>query len=213
MRGGTETQPASSPAIEISIHPPCAGRDIWITMQHTKKINFNPPALCGAGPRRQQRQQQRHPISIHPPCAGRDDDVRDPFLSGQISIHPPCAGRDIAAAVSDQIPFYFNPPALCGAGPSAGTPARRPARFQSTRPVRGGTGCRSRPRRCPRNFNPPALCGAGLALGLPALRGGFISIHPPCAGRDSTPASAVSRLAYFNPPALCGAGPIAMSPA
>ena len=65
------------------------------------------------------------------------------------------------------------------------TPPLFPGRFQSTRPVRGGT------------F-------------LEALRHGgrAISIHPPRAGRDPLYLLRQADRDDFNPPAPCGAGPL-----
>ena len=84
-------------------------------------------------------------------------------LYGQeISIHPPHAGRDILI-------YTFK---------------RSVSIFQSTRPVRGGTGVFPPVVTDGRNnFNPPAPCGAGP--------------EPPGKSQKSL---------YFNPPAPCGAG-------
>mgnify|MGYP006889140372 CR=1 FL=1 len=77
----------------------------------------------------------------------------------------------------------FNPPAPCGAGLLISARLVPTSKFQSTRPLRGGT---SSPPCFPRSFpyfNPPAPCGAG---------------HLPLA--------ILTALQYFNPPAPCGAG-------
>ena len=58
------------------------------------------------------------------------------------------------------------------------------SKFQSARPVRGGTSSPAPPPASVFDFNPPAPCGAG----------------PPHIGRRR------SRSPYFNPPAPCGAG-------
>ena len=100
----------------ISIHPPCAGRDAGPSAPRAPAWNFNPPALCGAG---QSRRSSWGPGSnFNPPAlcgAGRREGqpVRGREM---ISIHPPCAGRDGPAPSSRRVPFHFNPPALCGAG-------------------------------------------------------------------------------------------------
>ena len=108
----------------------------------------------------------RHPtprasISIHPPLAGRDSGRRSPRRLRPISIHPPLAGRDKKLVQAKYTVADFNPPAPCGAGRS-GRLLRRGrrdfnppapcgagqvkivhrstlAKFQSTRPLRGGT--------------------------------------------------------------------------
>ena len=102
-------------------------------------------------------------ISIHPPRAGRDRQPQIPVRRYKpISIHPPRAGRDQCR-------------------PRSIWTTRR---FQSTRPVRGGT------------------LLANLRVLLPD-----ISIHPPRAGRDLFAAIFAIRITDFNPPAPCGAGP------
>ena len=101
-----------------------------------------------------------------------------------ISIHPPRAGRDVLPGLRGYPIHDFNPPAPCGAGHASGDPYQvfyhisiHPPRagrdgvylellkcirgFQSTRPVRGGTGSASVSEMVLINFNPPAPCGAG----------------------------------------------------
>ena len=97
---------------------------------------------------------------------------------------PPHAGRDRLPAHNEAILRNFNPPAPCGAGPLIPRPVLDTVTFQSTRPLRGGTG------------RTEAHGGSGA-----------ISIHPPLAGRDSGAAAQFAFRIYFNPPAPCGAGP------
>ena len=101
-----------------------------------------------------------------------------------ISIHPPRAGRDQRLGFAPARFQDFNPPAPCGAGQKLCPVDTGNLRFQSTRPVRGGTFA-VLPMWVPAmDFNPPAPCGAGLrnsSLPNPTKR---ISIHPPRAGRD-----------------------------
>ncbi len=101
--------------------------------------------------------------------------------------------------------------------------------FQSTLPVRGGTGRWAGPERRRCYFNPPSPCGEGQNVivekraylpfqsTLP-VRGGTdlgefageeacISIHPPRAGRDDSALRSVPGAAHFNPPSPCGEGP------
>ena len=103
-------------------------------------------------------------ISIHPPHAGRDLLLTMGILLIGISIHPPHAGRDCNLSDCRPHQTYFNPPAPCGAGlslvseqsgslcisihpPHAGRDLitgginKAIPRFQSTRPMRGGTIC------------------------------------------------------------------------
>ena len=96
----------------------------------------------------------------------------------------PC-GAGLALSFAFLCTFVdFNPPAPCGAG-RVGRFSIRPfaRKFQSTRPVRGGT----RP-----------YCDVRDAKD--------ISIHPPRAGRDQRAAGKAHHHQDFNPPAPCGAG-------
>ena len=123
-----------------------------------------------------------------------------------ISIHPPRAGRDIPAIGTQTIPRNFNPPAPCGAGLREDFFCANGERFQSTRPMRGGT---KAVRRChfnPPDFNPPAPCGAGplpWANGIAPAR--FQSTRPMRGGTAWLPVVSEHR-GHFNPPAPCGAG-------
>ena len=99
-------------------------------------------------------------ISIHPPLAGRDSSKDDADTVMRISIHPPLAGRDTAFlrdTLSRAISIH---PPLAGRDIQFLDDFRR-AKFQSTRPLRGGT-----------------LTYA------PSGKRAAISIHPPLAGRD-----------------------------
>ena len=144
----------------ISIHPPRAGRDVFRPVLGVViEISIHPP-------RAGRDQVLRFPhaaqfISIHPPRAGRDCDHRHRGCRRGISIHPPRAGRDRRGDRSYRT--------TCG--------------FQSTRPVRGGTGSWWTVRRSLRHFNPPAPCGAGPTVEITDRPKG-----------------------NFNPPAPCGAG-------
>ena len=191
----------------ISIHPPRAGRDRQNQVRLAKNQNFNPPAPCGAGRGGARTHDIPAHISIHPPRAGRDRPKMpmQPPIS-RISIHPPRAGRDNIALGTDEKDFIsIHPPRagrddidkklrdLCDISihpPRAGRDLHRDTRssgqnrFQSTRPVRGGTWRSGRFRPECRYFNPPAPCGAGLDVSPPEIATQAISIHPPRAGRD-----------------------------
>ena len=87
---------ARQPCSAISIHPPWGGRDrLWEFRQTCHKINFNPPALWGAG-----RHAFKIPVIIsnnfNPPALWGAGLVPSSLLSpiSVISIHPPCGGRD-----------------------------------------------------------------------------------------------------------------------
>ena len=189
----------------ISIHPPLAGRDC-------PAIGDLPCFL----------------ISIHPPLAGRDDYHRLQHQGLQISIHPPLAGRDRRDALQILSYGYFNPPAPCGAGPFAKRMRDDVGKFQSTRPLRGGTCIPSHlpkgqtisihpplagrdpelmiKHRFHRDFNPPAPCGAGRFCLPPTTGKRHFNPPAPC-GAGLSSRVFLGPEVYFNPPAPCGAGP------
>ena len=139
VRGGTIVPTAKSYSALISIHPPRAGRDGQASGGAAKNEYFNPPAPCGAGPEADAGARREHRISIHPPRAGRDG----------------------AQAAKEVFTENFNPPAPCGAGPGTMIWQVSARKFQSTRPVRGGTLATIICSRRIFYFNPPAPCGAG----------------------------------------------------
>ena len=169
------------------------------------RLDFNPPAPCGAGPFSAPKAAV-HIISIHPPRAGRDQ-VNNDILSGvfdfnppapcgaghvrlmannsfsMISIHPPRAGRDFHELRQELCFFDFNPPAPCGAG-------LLPAGFHPSQHY----------------FNPPAPCGAGLLIDSSTFR--FKNFNPPapCGAGRLTALIFFLIFFHFNPPAPCGAG-------
>ena len=83
---------------------------------------------------------------------------------------------------------------------------RRVQKFQSTRPVRGGTHFLRQPfGRTTISIHPPRAGRDDVALGKTAPYY-VISIHPPRAGRDGKANHKLQQKRYFNPPAPCGAG-------
>ena len=138
VRGGTCWRVLCHNGSPISIHPPRAGRDYGIP-----------------------RNDVYREISIHPPRAGRDFCNEDLKQVYHISIHPPRAGRDDGRPFPSRQLSYFNPPAPCGAGLALLIRSVLASKFQSTRPVRGGTIGTSVPGFRLTYFNPPAPCGAG----------------------------------------------------
>ena len=161
LRGGTAGHDSAELVTWISIHPPLAGRDPDDVQGQPLFADFNPPAPCGAGPlirywaQMEMQFQSTRPLRGGTILRGAAEDAR------KISIHPPLAGRDYDVEASHAPRQYFNPPAPCGAGRS-GRLLRRGrrdfnppapcgagqvkivhrstlAKFQSTRPLRGGT--------------------------------------------------------------------------
>ena len=101
----------------------------------------------------------------------------------------------------------MHPPAPCGVGPLDGCGNYRPRkRFQSTRPVRGGTAGQAG----------GAIWDSEISIHPPRAGRDFdegqryyeyqISIHPPRAGRDVRLPACLINYGNFNPPAPCGAG-------
>ena len=82
-------------------------------------------------------------ISIHPPHAGRDHYNRCVRVISKISIHPPHAGRDGkgTARWASEIEISIHPP-HAGRDPDSSSKSISIIRFQSTRPMRGGTALR-----------------------------------------------------------------------
>ena len=164
VRGATAVVMAGVFDFAISIHAPRAGRDRPGAGCTGRKTDFNPRAPCGARPRYDIANQATQQISIHAPRAGRDyflnkswlqklhisihapragRDARDgpPSTGGRISIHAPRAGRDSCRSSWRSRHTDFNPRAPCGARPHILPDAVFQFGFQSTRPVRGATGC------------------------------------------------------------------------
>ena len=144
-------------------------------------------------------------ISIHPPRAGRDFFGCDVTSGIPISIHPPRAGRDEQSHKLSRLRGISIHPPRAGRDGGDWPVSDAAYRFQSTRPVRGGT-TYAHIASGFGHFNPPAPCGAGrwqpvetkqaiLFQSTRPVRGGtiafsvgryasIISIHPPRAGRD-----------------------------
>ena len=124
--------------------------------------NFNPPAPCGAGPEDEGICAAHQKFQSTRPVRGGTVLGVQTHIPKRISIHPPRAGRDGFGCTNTYSQTDFNPPAPCGAGHDAVQDRVNELLFQSTRPVRGGTGTE----RSYRHKQP------------------VISIHPPRAGRD-----------------------------
>ena len=229
LRGGTGWHNCPLAACLISIHPPLAGRDYPRTPWSRASCYFNPPAPCGAGPRRRPGTSWTTNFNPPAPCGAGlqrqlDEANRKVFQStrplrggtpvhdvrahlGNISIHPPLAGRDL----------YHRSPTCCWLAFQSTRPLRggtcavfersENGEFQSTRPLRGGTSTSSgdiytKIFQSTRPLRGGTCIDPAIGSGLPK-----ISIHPPLAGRDNLENVKMICESNFNPPAPCGAGP------
>ena len=185
MRGGTGGTSATDGLVGISIHPPRAGRDVYLCHNRCHIFAFQSTRPVRGGTilvkfivciflfqsTRPVRGGTTGPSnfskififqSTRPVRGGTFVNIPTSALV-KISIHPPRAGRDLLRRLQSQVDLVF----------------------QSTRPVRGGTCCR-----------------------LSSHRAHLISIHPPRAGRDIGEGPGANEDEQdFNPPAPCGAGP------
>ena len=184
VRGGTFLAFQSTGNRIISIHPPRAGRDRALPGHWQGRLDFNPPAPCGAGHAGAFQSISDILFQSTRPVRGGTSYCVARYKQDAISIHPPRAGRDGEGRCAQSELKDFNPPAPCGAGPlrccrcgyqrwisihppRAGRDSEtrlcqiQQKEFQSTRPVRGGTHITAPPQNLNKHFNPPAPCGAG----------------------------------------------------
>ena len=125
--------------------------------------DFNPPSPCGEGRSVDTVTGGFNVFQSTLPMRGGTHNFGLLFSTFIISIHPPHAGRDHCGVLQWNRLRNFNPPSPCGEGRGISDLGSGAEGFQSTLPMRGGTGREPSP-----NFLFP------------------ISIHPPHAGRDST---------------------------
>ena len=148
--------------MRISIHPPRAGRDVYLCHNRCHIFAFQ---------------------STRPVRGG----TTGPSNFSKIFIFQstrPVRGGTRMDFICSMLQSNFNPPAPCGAG--RGWTLFAPCYNRiSIHPPRAGRDLRQHTnQRTGQNFNPPAPCGAGLAAALAVPGGSCISIHPPRAGRD-----------------------------
>ena len=164
VRGGTILIKSFAISAIFQSTRPVRGGTCTETQGLRDKIDFNPPAPCGAGLGDQAAFAHNVAISIHPPRAGRDLTSRHPKLQLKLfqSTRPVRGGTRGGAGGGTSTTFQSTRPVRGGTIPlDAGDAA---AVFQSTRPVRGGTPMALCLRVHRLDFNPPAPCGAGPAI-------------------------------------------------
>ena len=126
--------------------------------------DFNPPAPCGAGLRSLlHRYPAQHYFNPPAPCGAGPAGGNVFSPSTFISIHPPRAGRDRRRQSTFFSSLHFNPPAPCGAGPLRRSQWRLAEKFQSTRPVRGGTN-KDRKKQIQQRFQSPRPVRGGTII-------------------------------------------------
>ena len=164
LRGATWAYACYGRKIEISIHAPLAGRDLFCLygtavsalFQSTRPLrgatglplrsDGRSCAFQSTRPLRGATRAEHHVyrakiISIHAPLAGRDHFAIFSFMSAlQISIHAPLAGRDTVHVqlVPTGIEISIHAP-LAGRDGKSILHFLPPLQFQSTRPLRGAT--------------------------------------------------------------------------
>ena len=146
----------------ISIHAPHAGSDLALTRALHKERT----------------------ISIHAPHAGSDEYFKTAQDRLTISIHAPHAGSDDSAISRATELNNFNPRSPCGERRGILLWGWLPPEFQSTLPMRGATGCKTRTAwSYPISIHAPHA-GSDLFEGY-MRRVDRISIHAPHAGSDA----------------------------
>ena len=140
MRGGTISIRTCIVRSIFQSTRPVRGGTLGVPSSKISESYFNPPAPCGAGQYQNHGGNKPKKFQSTRPVRGGTCLSRAAVSVLSISIHPPRAGRDQTPSSAPTELFYFNPPAPCGAGQIfPGRESANPIRFQSTRPVRGGT--------------------------------------------------------------------------
>ncbi len=130
---------------------------------HTR-ICFNSRSPCGERHPGLQMMVERIMFQSTLPVWGATEKMRQTALYLSVSIHAPRVGSDTRPIpISDRL-SSFNPRSPCGERRSAlQNPTLTLVEFQSTLPVWGATGCRTRLQWC-RCFNPRSPCGERRAV-------------------------------------------------
>ena len=161
MRGGTIWAERGALYERISIHPPHAGRDWATTIIMALRIFQSTRPVRGGTPHHKNCKQQIEFQSTRPVRGGTSMWRLLRILIRNFNPPAPCGAGPSAPRPRSKSPKNFNPPAPCGAGRRLG----------------GSVWMK-------KNFNPPAPCGAGPVVLCSHVWSRRISIHPPRAGRD-----------------------------
>ena len=149
--------------LDISIHPPRAGRDTFRERRWFRVHDFNPPSPCGEG--------QYYTC----PHTYRDDYFNPPSPCGE--------GQVLAGMVRMSLLFQSTLPVR--GGTDRAEQAEKASLFQSTLPVRGGTLLRQTALKGQKISIHPPRAGRDCSVTREKIAYIYISIHPPRAGRDA----------------------------
>ena len=178
---------------DISIHAPHAGSDTSSTDFWTFAVLFQ-STLPMRGATRQVQTSGHLQFYFNPrsPCGERQVKRWCFSMGGSISIHAPHAGSDDSAISRATELNNFNPRSPCGERRGILLWGWLPPEFQSTLPMRGATGCKTRTAwSYPISIHAPHA-GSDLFEGY-MRRVDRISIHAPHAGSDAYPCLCISR--------------------
>ena len=190
----------SSHRNKISIHPPREGWDPCSMWSRAWRRSFQSTHPVRGGTGSYRKRSYGGVISIHPPREGWDAQYLALLSArGVISIHPPREGWDCRACPLSALPLRFQSTHPVRGGTGNYIARIILSKFQSTHPVRGGT----RGKRCwarkPLFQSTHPVRGGTLLLRFFG-RSIAISIHPPREGWDRDHPQRMPCAGHFNPP-------------
>ena len=125
--------------VQISIHPPRAGRDTRNLPCRFPSVHFNPPSPCGEGHRDTGACGGFPYFNPPSPCGEGPSKCPVAIKSALFQSTLPVRGGTTACRYRRAEPQDFNPPSPCGEGLEQVKRKIRAIVFQSTLPGRGGT--------------------------------------------------------------------------
>ena len=137
--GATAEGAATRALLQISIHAPRGGSDIFRHLQSGLPSSFQSTLPVGGATQRVYRCITVKNISIHAPRGGSDDAAQNSRLDSLISIHAPRGGSDSDQAAAEKAAADFNPRSPWGERPYLAAVVSPSISFQSTLPVGGAT--------------------------------------------------------------------------
>ena len=125
--------------VQISIHAPRVGSDLFSRLDNTGASYFNPRSPCGERLIKLRQQIQISLFQSTLPVWGATGCFGQLLVESNISIHAPRVGSDSPPEISEKVRFYFNPRSPCGERLAVTPILQSRLRFQSTLPVWGAT--------------------------------------------------------------------------